>query len=184
MLSRMQILALGFLPGITSSALRALAESGASFDEIVAAPRADLAMMGLRRAALDAMGRMDVLLERAEGECARVEAEGARIVQFWDDEFPALLRGIYASPITLHVRGERLDAGRGGVAIVGTREASMYGRLTAERYATRFAEAGLTVVSGLARGIDTFAHGALRAAKWLAGQKPGRYGMADLLGLE
>ena len=55
MLSRMQILALGFLPGITSSALRALAESGASFDEIVAAPRADLAMMGLRRAALDAM---------------------------------------------------------------------------------------------------------------------------------
>jgi DNA processing protein len=164
MLSHSQVLALGFLPGITSLALRALVESGASFDEIVSAPRGDLAAMGLRRSALDAIGRIDRLLARAEEECSRAESAGARIVQFWDNEFPSLLRGIYAPPITLYVRGELLDEDGRGIAIVGTRAASIYGRLTAERYAVRFSEAGLAVVSGLARGIDTYAHAAVLRA--------------------
>ena len=164
MLSQRQILALGMLPGITSSALRALVESGAGFDAIISAPQADLAALGLRRAALAAIGAMDVYLERAGEQCLLAESAGASIVQFWDEAYPASLRNIYAPPITLYLRGELRQEDADGIAMVGTRGATVYGRLTAERYAERFAEAGLTVVSGLARGIDTYAHAAAMRA--------------------
>ncbi len=160
MLSQRQILALGMLPGITSSALRALVESGAGFDAIVSAPPVDLAALGMRRAALAAIGAIDIYLERAEEQFLLAARGGASIVQFWDDAYPTSLRNIYAPPITLYLRGELRQEDGEGIAMVGTRGATVYGRLTAERYAERFAEAGLTVISGLARGIDTYAHAA------------------------
>ncbi len=158
MLSRRHILALGFLPGITMAALRALAESGALFDEIVHADPKDLADLGLRRAAIGAMRNMDEMLQRADAQMVLAEQHGAAIVQFWDPEYPSALRAIYAAPVTLYVRGVLRPDEERAVAIVGTRAASVYGTLAAERYAEGFASAGVTVVSGLARGIDMAAH--------------------------
>ncbi|HVZ40902.1 MAG TPA: DNA-processing protein DprA [Candidatus Kapabacteria bacterium] len=164
MLSIQEILAITYLPGITSNAARALAESGAAFDDLVRFPAADLARLGLRRAAGEAITSPDPYLNRAleQMECAR--ALGARILHFWADGFPAMLREIYAPPIVLHVWGDLECCVERAIAVVGTRTASMYGHLAAERYAARFAAAGVTVVSGLARGIDSYAHNAVLKA--------------------
>lgn len=145
---------------MSTAALRALAESGALFDEIAHAEADDLAALGVRRGAIAGMAGIGELLERADAQLALAESHGASVVQFWDDEYPAPLRAIYSAPVTLYVQGTLLPDDEDPIAIVGTRGASVYGRLAAERYAGRFARAGVTVVSGLARGIDTYAHAA------------------------
>lgn len=92
------------------------------------------------------------------------EANGIRIVMPDEACFPRLLRELPDPPSVLYVRGELLEIDNLAIAIVGTRGASQYGRAQAERFARGLARAGLTIVSGLARGIDAAAHrGALDA---------------------
>ncbi len=87
----------------------------------------------------------------------------ARRVHRADAEYPALLRGVDAAPEVLHVRGRLLADDALAVAIVGSRHATPYGTVVAEELAAELAARGVTVVSGLARGIDSAAHrGALR----------------------
>lgn len=83
---------------------------------------------------------------------------GVRSVCFRDEGFPANLRELKHAPPVLFVLGEVLDDDRLAIAIVGTRRPSHYGRNVAESLARELAEYGVTVVSGLARGIDTCAH--------------------------
>ncbi len=80
------------------------------------------------------------------------------VITLRDESYPALLRQIADPPPVLYVRGRLADADQQGVAIVGTRRATPYGRTVAERLARDLALAGLTVISGLAKGIDTVAH--------------------------
>ena len=86
------------------------------------------------------------------------------ILTILDEEYPPLLRQIENPPAALYVRGEtRIDTAR-TLAIVGTRRSSRYGRAMAGKIAQDLARLGLTVVSGLAIGIDTAAHnGALKS---------------------
>ena len=92
------------------------------------------------------------------------EKAGIRILLPWQSEFPRLLKEIPDPPSVLYVRGELRRTDALAIAIVGTRGASQYGRSQAERFARSLARAGLTIVSGLARGIDAAAHtGALEA---------------------
>lgn len=77
--------------------------------------------------------------------------------------YPKLLREIAQPPPVLYVRGELTPADDWAVAIVGTRRASAYGRQVTERLAGELAAQSITIVSGLARGIDTHAHNAARA---------------------
>ncbi len=81
-----------------------------------------------------------------------------------DDGYPPLLREIPDPPGVLFALGRFLPADRLAVAIVGTRHATHYGCRQAARLATSLAQAGITVVSGMARGIDTAAHQAALAA--------------------
>lgn len=77
----------------------------------------------------------------------------------WDDEaYPRRLREIDQSPPVLYVRGEILDEDAWAIAIVGTRRVTVYGRQVADELATFLAQRGVTVVSGLARGVDAVAH--------------------------
>src|SRR5215470_1594323 len=81
-----------------------------------------------------------------------------------DASYPANLREISTPPERLYVRGALMDVDALAVAIVGSRTATSYGLAAAERLAAELAARGITVVSGLARGIDSAAHrGALRA---------------------
>ncbi len=88
----------------------------------------------------------------------RLNKVDARMVTFWDKEYPTNLRNTYDPPAFLFVRGEIKNDDRYSLAIVGTRSASSYGIQMAERFAQGFAALGIPTVSGLARGIDTAAH--------------------------
>lgn len=94
----------------------------------------------------------------------------ARMVTIEDDEYPPLLRHIYAPPPVLFVQGSVLPVHGQAVAIVGSRQPTPYGRKVAEDLANDLAEANIAVVSGLARGIDSMAHqGALAANGYTLG---------------
>ncbi len=96
-------------------------------------------------------------------ELARVHQAGCRIVPFSNEAYPPLLREIHDPPPFLYVWG-RLDACAYSIALVGSRRATRYGISMAERLGSDLADLGLTVVSGMARGIDTAAHkGAITA---------------------
>ena len=95
--------------------------------------------------------------ELAERECWKVEAAGVRIVDFLSEEYPKVLLEIPDPPPFLYVRGS-LASIEPALAIVGSRRASTYGMMTTSRLAGELAENGVTIVSGMARGVDTAAH--------------------------
>jgi DNA processing protein len=97
-------------------------------------------------------------------EQERLAALGASALTIEDPEYPAPLRNLPDPPPVLFVRGELSVADEWAVAIVGTRRATPYGRQVAEYLASALAEAGVSVVSGLARGVDGCAHRAALAA--------------------
>jgi DNA processing protein len=98
-----------------------------------------------------------------EQEIERAGEAGIRIICFADEEYPEPLRHIPDPPICLYVKGELRPTDAVALAIVGTRKCSHYGREQAVRFGEILARAGFTIVSGLARGIDGYAHsGALR----------------------
>lgn len=75
-----------------------------------------------------------------------------------DPEYPANLKAIDGAPEKLFVKGELLKSDKIAIAIVGTRTPSRYGMQITEQFATELAKAGFTIVSGMARGIDSIAH--------------------------
>ncbi len=86
-----------------------------------------------------------------------------RIVSIFEKSYPANLKNIFSPPILLYVKGRLFTQDVAAIAMVGSRKPTIYGRLTAERLAAELAGKGMTVVSGMARGIDTASHhGALR----------------------
>jgi DNA processing protein len=93
-----------------------------------------------------------------EAELERLLRLRVSVLRFTSGDYPRLLREISLPPPILYVRGRLLPADDMAVAIVGTRRASAYGRQVAERLAADLVAQGITVVSGLARGIDTHAH--------------------------
>jgi DNA processing protein len=93
-----------------------------------------------------------------DAEMERMERLGIDCVTLADDAYPRLLREIPAPPPVLYVRGQLVPEDAMAVAIVGTRRATAYGREVATRIAGELADEGVTIVSGLARGIDGVAH--------------------------
>ena len=123
----------------------------------------ELAAVGLERRAvrslLDLRKRLD-----PEAEWRRLERLGAAVLTLDDPEYPPRLREIADPPPVLYVQGALTIADEWSVAVVGTRRATAYGRQVVERIVGEVARAGVTIVSGLARGVDTFAHRAALAA--------------------
>ena len=100
----------------------------------------------------------------AEEEWARVAAQGATVVSFGCPVYPERLKEIYDPPPVLWVRGDARLLSRPSIAVVGTRHPSPYGTGMAEMLARDLAARRLLIVSGMARGIDSWAHkGALAA---------------------
>ena len=93
-----------------------------------------------------------------------IKRHNIKIISFLDKSYPKNLKNIYDPPMVLYVLGEVLPQDDAAIAIVGSRLASFYGIQQAERLGFELASRGITVVSGLARGIDSSAHrGALKA---------------------
>lgn len=113
-------------------------------------------------AALESLPRVSSLIaaseERAAAEIEGVETLGARLVASCEPDYPPLLAQLDAPPPLLAIRGDPQWLKRPTIAIVGSREGSASALMFAERIATDLGEAGFTIVSGLARGVDASAH--------------------------
>jgi DNA processing protein len=157
-------IALNMTPGVGPRAAARLLERFGSAEAVFGALRAELERLRLRPEAVESIVLRDRHAE-AERELERVRAMGADVLILDDGTYPSLLREIADPPVTLYVRGEWaecLDAPC--VAMVGSRRCSTYGQNVASMLARDLATRGVTIVSGLARGIDAAAHrGALEA---------------------
>ena len=116
----------------------------------------------LRAAGLDGGATKAILARRAtidpEAELKRLTDNGVRAITWHDDEYPSRLKEIYDPPPLLYIHGELLPEDERSVAVVGTRKATAYGRESAYQLSHDMAQAGVTIVSGLARGVDSIAH--------------------------
>jgi DNA processing protein len=102
----------------------------------------------------------------ADEELEKLAGTGASILTYHDEAYPERLREIYDPPALLWMRGEAGLLARPALAVVGTRHPTPYGTGMAERLSRDLATRGLTILSGMARGIDTAAHrGALEAKR-------------------
>lgn len=102
--------------------------------------------------------------DRVKREWGKIKDEGIIFTIFHDDIYPQNLKNIPDPPFFLYIKGEIKQEDQQAIAIVGTRKATNYGRTTAERLSRELTSRGFTIVSGLARGIDSYAHqGALAA---------------------
>jgi len=102
--------------------------------------------------------------KHVEEDLSVARKNGVEIITFSDPDYPALLRHIHDPPPVLYVRG-KLHPDNLSIAIVGSRNATSYGRAVTERLSDGLARRGFTVVSGMARGIDTAAHVGTLAAR-------------------
>lgn len=93
-----------------------------------------------------------------EKELEQLTKINANIITFWDEEYPDLLKKIYYPPVIIYTLGNFAQDDKYSVAIVGTRMPSPYGKIEAEKFSSELAGKNITVVSGLARGIDSIAH--------------------------
>jgi DNA processing protein len=127
------------------------------------APMLELAAAGLQRRAVESLGTLRGTLD-PELEWRRLQDAGVSVMILDDPAYPSALREITDPPPVLYIRGELSPADDWAIAVVGTRRASSYGRQVTDRIVPDVARAGVTIVSGLARGIDTYAHRAALAA--------------------
>jgi len=158
MTSREAYILLNMVDGIGPVRVRAMCDALGSPEAVLTASAAALA--GVRGVGPKIAG--SIVSQRGGLDVGREEEAaaklGARLITPVDEEYPDPLKQIYDPPLCLYVRGTLEKKDEQALAIVGTRRASYYGAAQADRLAFQSANAGFTIVSGLARGIDTVAH--------------------------
>lgn len=150
---------LGFnmVKGIGPVRLRALRAAFGNLAAAWSAPEPDLLAAGLDRRTAENLVQARRTLD-LDHLLAEVDAAAASVLTLDDPDYPALLRELPDSPPVLYVKGTLLDDDRWAVAFVGTRRASAYGRDMTHSLVSSLVSAGITIVSGLALGIDAAAH--------------------------
>src|SRR5215471_11669477 len=156
-------LALALTPGLGPTRGRKLVEHFEKIEDIFQASLTELEGLNLQAQSAQhiALGKS---LEMAHEATAKALAEGTHILCRSDPAWPARLSEIYDPPLVLYVRGNVEALSRPGIAVVGTRHPTPYGIGMAERLSGDLATRGLTIFSGMARGVDTAGHrGALKS---------------------
>jgi DNA processing protein len=158
-------IALNMIPGVGPVRLRALMASLGNPAVILSAGRGALASVdGVGRETAAAIADWEQTVDLA-AELKRIADFGAKVITWESPEYPASLRTIDNPPFVLYVWGDITAADSRAIGVVGSRNVTHYGTETAKKLSYQFAYAGFTVVSGLARGIDTSAHQGALAAK-------------------
>jgi DNA processing protein len=155
------LVSLNLIPQIGSLRLEQLLKYFGQPQEIFKASRQSLAAVIGER-----LGQSIANFEarQLKNDLALAKKSGIRIITFSDQDYPQALREIPASPIVLYCSGQLTPADNLAIGIVGSRRASFYGLNQAEIFAAGLSRQGVTIVSGMARGVDTYAHrGALKA---------------------
>jgi DNA processing protein len=158
-------LALNLLPKIGPIRVRRLLETFGAPERILSASTNELiSVPGIGRDMADTIRNWESQIDLTE-ELRRIAKHGVELLTIEDERYPAALREIHDPPHLLYLRGTLLPRDRHAIAVVGSRRITHYGRETARRLSFQLAHAGVTVISGLARGIDTAAHEAALAAE-------------------
>ncbi|NLD92069.1 MAG: DNA-protecting protein DprA [Fibrobacter sp.] len=100
----------------------------------------------------------DELFVYADKQLQKAYEHGVEIMTIQDSDYPQYLKAIYAPPPVLYIKGNRSAFKNHAVGLVGTRNPTTYGRTSTVQITKELVGCGLTIVSGLARGIDTVAH--------------------------
>ncbi|MBW7884826.1 MAG: DNA-protecting protein DprA [Caldilineaceae bacterium] len=145
------------VPGIGPARLSALLETCGDIESAWHASIRQLQAARLDRRTIETLLEARRTIE-PERELARAQAAGVHVLTWDDDDYPSALRPVEHAPPVLYLRGKLTSQDEWAVAVVGTRRASTYGKEVAQVLARELARAGVTIVSGLALGIDTVAH--------------------------
>jgi DNA processing protein len=155
-------LAVLLTPGVGARLAAELLKRFGTPERIFAAPLTELEACGLPPSVAQTISSR-APLKAAEQELEKVRQLGCRLLAWDEPTYPALLKEIYDPPVLLYVRGDTSVLSTHCLAVVGARKPSAYGQQVTERLAEELASRGLTIMSGLARGIDSAAHrGALK----------------------
>ena len=145
------------IKGIGAVRMQALIQHFGDLEIAWKASAADLVEAGLGRKVIER-----VIQARAEVDLIKlwekIESQGIKILTWQDQSYPGRLKEIDQPPPVLYIRGEYLPDDLFAVAIVGTRRVTAYGRQITEEMSSFLAANGITVISGLARGVDAIAH--------------------------
>ncbi|MGJ8671957.1 DNA-processing protein DprA [Rubritalea sp.] len=162
--SREALIALNMLPKIGPIRVRRLLENLGSAEAILRANTNQLTQaqgIGPETAKIINQWESHIDLTAEINECA--ERKITILTQDQQD-YPDTLRNMYDPPLALYIWGEITVKDKHAIAVVGSRRTTHYGQSAADRLSSELARSGFTIISGLARGIDTFAHeGALKA---------------------
>jgi DNA processing protein len=145
------------IPGIGRVRLTQLESYFGSLEEAWKAAPGELKHAGLDSAALRAITHWRPKVS-PEAEMEKLEQYGVKVLTCNDTAYPSRLKQIYDYPPVLYLRGSLLPEDEWCLAVVGTRRASVYGKQVTEEIVTDLAQSKITIVSGLAKGIDTIAH--------------------------
>ena len=158
-------IALNMLPTVGPVRLRKLLEVFKEPQQILGAKRSELQKVeGIGSEVADQIASWESIVDLA-AELARIRDFGATVITQESPSYPQSLREIHAPPIVLYLWGELNERDHHAIGIIGARHTTHYGTESAKKLAYQLAYAGLTVISGLARGIDTAAHQGALAAK-------------------
>lgn len=164
MTNREAIIALNMLPKIGPIRVRRLLEHLGSAQNILTAPTHKLTQVqGIGNETSKIITDWENLTDLT-AELDLAAQRNIRIITQDDAEYPEPLRKMYDPPLALYIWGELQERDKHAIAIVGSRRHTHYGRDTALKLSRELSNSGLTIISGLARGIDTFGHqGAVEA---------------------
>ena len=162
--NREALVALNMLPKIGPVRVRRMLERFQSAEKILSADtRSLMGVDGIGQETAEIIRNWENRIDLSK-ELDEVKQRGLKLVTKDDEGYPGNLRQSYDPPLVLYVWGGLKEKDRHALAIVGSRKTSIYGTQTARQFAFQLASGGMTVISGLARGIDTHAHeGAIAA---------------------
>src|SRR5919205_1548820 len=153
------LVGLSLLPGIGPARFHRLIERFQDPERAWRASSDELLSLGVDAKSLPSLleKRRSLSLDREMERLARLEVT---VLTVFDADYPLRLKEIYNAPPLLYVKGELTRQDDQSIGVVGTRSPTVYGKELAARIVPELVRSGLTVVSGLARGIDSIAHSA------------------------
>ncbi len=150
-------LGFSFVPEIGPKRLAQLYQEFGNLREAWAASDARLRQSGLSKQPLSNFLRVRDTID-LDAEMEKVKKVGAWLLTLKDDDYPDQLKEIPDAPTVLYIRGTLTPADKLALSIVGTRKPTAYGRSVTYKLAQRLVEQGITIISGMAQGIDSMAH--------------------------
>lgn len=118
---------------------------------------AELFSIGIPKSVIEKLKEAKVNFD-PESFLEKINKSNIKFLTFYDDSYPKSLKEIYDPPMVIYYRGNLQESDFRAIGVVGTRKVTGYGRLVTEEFTKGLVEAGFTIVSGLAKGVDTIAH--------------------------